>query len=73
MLRSLSELEAVRGPARRITEAQSPRPAVRAAWPCGCVATGPSYARLLLHDDACAVHPPPRSQQTIVFRLPDVP
>ncbi len=72
MLRTLSELEAVRGPARRITEAAAPRPGVRAVWPCGCVATGPSYARLLLHDDACSVHRPPRSQQTLVFRRPDL-
>ena len=72
MLRTLSELEAVRGPARRITAAEAPRPAVRAVWPCGCVATGPSYLRLLLHDDACLVHRPARSQTTLVLRRADL-
>jgi hypothetical protein len=72
MLRRLSELEAVRGRAQRIVASEPPKPTVRAVWPCGCVATGPSFERLLLHDEACGVHLPARSQTTLVIRRPDL-
>lgn len=71
MLTSLAELEAVRGRAVRVSVSTGAPPfAVRAVWPCGCVATGPGYDRLLVQDLACLVHRAPRSQTTLVLRRP---
>jgi hypothetical protein len=71
MLHRFANLESIRGRATRVFISTDVPPfGVRAVWPCGCIATGPSLDQLIVNDLACLIHRSERSQTTLILRRP---